>query len=281
MPTKVVTFNSFAEYLSVAQQEANCKTELLSSRREGERHFFGTVNFDDAVALARTGWAEGAKQARSLRVAVDGVVNSLVCSRSRSYSFDLTGEYVDVGLHLCGDPECFGIETDTPQLGDPVVRITVNRSVSSAISAESLIARGTAIVAAIDVLESLGRRVELWIGDGSDFSDGRKKGRLEVYCKIKDASQPLDPDLVAFVLAHPSARRRLGFSVAEQHGFYPKKTSPSNLQHAGDGIVTTCLRSGVDVSGRELVANITSICKQAGIEIPDEEIEELCKGVAA
>lgn len=279
MPTKIITFNSFSEYLAAAEKTPDCETSLRSSRREGEGRWFGTDTFEGAVALAKTGWAEGAEQARSLRVAVDGVVNSLVSARSRSYSYDLAGEYVDVGLHLCGDPECFGVETDTPQLGDAVVKLVVNRAVSAAVSAEALIARGTAIAAAIDVLESLGRRVELWIGDGNQRHDDGH--RLETYCKVKDASQPLDPDLVAYVVAHPASRRRLGFSIAEQHGFYPTETRPSDLKNVDDGIVTPCLLSGVGVSGRDLVKNIADICQQAGIEIPDEEIEELCKGVAA
>jgi len=279
MPTKIITFNSFSEFLAAAEKTPDCNASFQCSRENYGNGWHGTDTFEEAVALAKTGWAEGAEQARSLRASIDSVVNSLVAARSRSYSYDLTGEYVDVGLHLCGDPECFGVETDSPSLGDPVVRITVNRAISGAVSADALIARGTAIAAAVDVLESLGRRVELWTGDGNERrTDGQ---RLECFCKIKDADQPLDPDLVAFALAHPSARRRLAFSVNEQHGFYPDETCPRDLQTVTDGIVTPCLRTGSNVSGRDLVKNIADICQQAGIEIPDEEIEELCRSVAA
>lgn len=269
---QVVRFNSFDQFVQQSKQEGD---DTFSSRGTGRFDWYGTHTFEDAIALADRGWPEGAAKAQSLRSEIDSVVNGIVASRLTTYTYDLTGEYVDVGLHLCGDPECFGVEDQSrSSLSQPIVKIVVNNAASGSVDADALIARGIAVVAAVDILESLGKRVELWLSKGVEST--RTSDIAEFHVPLKAADQPLDIDRVAFALAHPSSLRRLSFSVQEQYGFNPCQSKPYPITTVDDAIVTREARRGVNFTKSELIEEVCDICTRAGIVIPQEEIDQLC-----
>ena len=269
------TFESFIEQSLVVPS----KQDSSSSRQDrlGSDPWHGTNTFEQAVALARRGWPEGAAAALELRAEVESAVRDLINARSTSYTFDVAGEFVDVGRFLSGEPECFGSESqDYGNTVRPVVKIVANLAASGSVSTKSLYVRGAAIVAAIDILESLGRRVEVWIAHGSTKSRrGGQSNVHETHVLVKKADQPLDVDRLAFAVAHPSTLRRLCFSIMEQHGHLPCSTWPHAVTVAGDAIVTEHSLRGSDFSKRELLDLVARLCGQAGVEIPEAEIEAL------
>lgn len=269
------TFESFIEQSLVVPS----KQDSSSSRQDrlGSDPWHGTNTFEQAVALAQRGWPEGAAAALELRAEVESAVRDLINARSTSYTFDVAGEFVDVGRFLSGEPECFGSESqDYGNTVRPVVKIVANLAASGSVSTKSLYVRGAAIVAAIDILESLGRRVEVWIAHGSTKSRrGGQSNVHETHVLVKKADQPLDVDRLAFAVAHPSTLRRLCFSIMEQHGHLPCSTWPHAVTVAGDAIVTEHSLRGSDFSKRELLDLVARLCGQAGVEIPEAEIEAL------
>jgi hypothetical protein len=273
MDKLVDRFDTFEAFLQRAAIVPGRLKDPTSRRYSPSWH--GTANFQQALDLAGKGWAEGAAKAAELRASIDHAVHDVINARSSSYTFDVSGEFVDVGRYLSGEPECFG--TDSQEAGNnvrPVVKLCVNIAASGAVSPESLVVRGAAIVAAIDILEALGRRVEVWACKGSE---SRKAGKAayEIHVLVKRADQPLDVDRLAFAVAHPACLRRLFFSVMERRGYLPGQCYPAAVDGGEGAIVTEHSRRGTDFSRKELLALVAGICGQAGVVIPEAEIEAL------
>lgn len=264
------TFNDFLEAALVvpANQDSS------SSRRidDGRNPWSGTKTFEEAVELAQRGWAEGASKALQFRASITDAVREIITSRSTSYTWDVAGQFIDIGRYLEGEPECFGTLDDAGQTASqPVVKIFVNLAASGSVSVESLFARGAVILAAIDVLEATGKRVEVVASHGS-----RGKTLFEAFVTVKRPDQSVDADRLAFVLAHAGCLRRLFFSVMEKDGNLPNSTWPHEVvvEEAG-AIVTQHALRGCDFTKEELLREVATICGQAGVEIPEEEIERL------
>lgn len=261
------TFESFDAFVA---QSLVVPSDCRSSRRPGSSSFHGTRTFEDAVEIARTGWPEGAARAVEIGASVASAVRDVINSKASSYAFDVAGQFVDIGRYLTGEPECFGtIVEDADSIKKPVVKLVVNLSASACVSADSLIARGVAVVAAVDILEAVGRRVEVVAATAHHSYETH----LEIRVPVKAAGQPLDIDRLAFCLAHPSCYRRLFWSISEQHGVLPRNCLPASVTPEGDEIATRHFFGAVDKA--RLLDEIKWICDQAGVEIPQEEIDAL------
>lgn len=249
--------------------EAACKRPLddeHSGHDVGRSDFYGTDTFEQAVALARTGWPEGAAKAAALRASIAGTINDLIAAKAAAYAYDVSGQWVDVGLHLSGEPECFGVETqDSSVLNQPVVKLVFNAAASAAVGSDSLIARGVAAVAAIDILEATGRRVEVWLVKGGLRKRGTATNTIRVL--LKRADQPVDVDRVSFALACPACLRRLLFSIQHHAGFAAKRTYPHPVAGDRESILVPHVLSKKPLSREDVLAQVSSICRQAGVEI--------------
>lgn len=167
------------------------------------------AGFDGAVKLAEEGWSEGAEKIKSVVDKVSEILRPKTFQQEIKY--DVTGGYVNVGMYLNGEPECF-VNYVPPEKPRKPLRIVVNAAASAAVDAQALINRGAAIAAAIDVLERRGYMVEL------DIIQSIKNGKTEytTIARAKDMGQPIDLDRMAFCLAHPAYLRRIIFGVEEQ-----------------------------------------------------------------
>jgi hypothetical protein len=238
----------------------------------GNKDFYGTSTFAEATKLAREGWHEGVERVGEIRATISSAIQSLISRRADSIGYDVFGEYVDVGLFLTGEPECFGVRVSEDSISKSVVRINVNIGVSGSVSHRAIFARGAAVIAAVDVIESTGRRVEVYGVDGSLKHGGNRLHEIQVL--LKSASQPLDIDRLVFALCHPSTLRRFCFSVAEKFDVLASESRPHEVA-VEDGISTRPGLRSHDFTTRELLEEIKWICGQAGIEIPQEEIDSL------
>ena len=259
------SFETFSEFLDfVSQTPANCPG--YTSRNDGQ--FYGGESFDGTLHLAKGGWAEGAERVQAIRATVDSVVQDTIRSHNADIGWDVTGEFLDVGRLLSGEPECFGLRVQGGDSGEkPVVKIVVNLAASAAVGSEEIFQRGAAIVAAIDILEGTGRRVEVWVAKGGKISKGRGQGStLDIRCLVKPANQPIDIDRLAFACCHSGCLRRLFFSAQEQYGVSSTRTCPHAV-FSSDAIVTEHAFRGTNFSKKELSEYIGSICQQAGVTL--------------
>lgn len=197
----------------------------------GVEHFRGTKTFEDAVKLAREGWAEGLRHAESIRAQLKDRIQGSLAER-QVVQWDVAGAGVDIGRYVTGEPEnMIDFATEFVEAPQRFLRVAVNIGASSSVDKSEMIARGAAAAAMVDLLEASGIRVEVlavkrsqggekvW---GIDPKTGRAKkvdvrnGKFfNLSIVLKRVEEPLELDKIIFALAHPSMLRRLWLSVVE------------------------------------------------------------------
>lgn len=271
---KVVEFETVGEFLAAADTPDSQHKSSHSHRPAGD-DWAGTETFEQALDLARTGWPEGAERIAKLRATLTDVVEKTVLAKSAQLHWDVAGDFLDIGRVLTGEPDSFGtfVEAESSQPSARVIKLVCNVSARAGVQAPSIFSAGAAVVAAVDVLESLGHRVELWLGSGSEnFLDACK--RLTVLVKIKAASQAVDLDRLAFLTASNASLRRIFFSVEEDHGFPPNssRTCPLKVER---GAVITPEVEYADQYAHQRAARVLQVCESCGISLTAEEREEI------
>lgn len=282
----VKNFDTVGDYVDyVASQEPRAGVHATSNSR-GPCDWNGkTGSFDDAVALVRTGWPEGAAKVAEWRNRLGGFLSAATAAKSKSFAWDVTGDFVDVGRYLTGEPECCGSEQDYGESNKSrVVSIRLNNCVSGSLSGDCIVARGVAVLVAVDLLESLGIRVEVVVGQatstvGRGADAGSTPGlHLDANVVAKRAAEPVDVDRLAYVIAHPAYFRRLGFKFCEINGHSPCGCSVADMSDKGsrpgvieiDGVL-----SATGLNESELRDNVLEIVKACGVEFTSEQLAEI------
>lgn len=208
-------FDSWGEFLD--EIESNPPSHPLSGQsRSGSYDFTRTNTFEEALKLARTGWAEH-------RVEVEKIAADLEFSVGEGLrnSFDIvsdvSGQEVNVGAYLSGEPECM-FEFSPVKVSKPgrVITIVVNGSIGGGVEVSELVKRGAAVTALVDLLERLQHSTEVYLEFGKS-EVGTNLVKTSTLIKLKAAAAPLDLDLLMFATAHPSCNRRLMFAFSEKH----------------------------------------------------------------
>ena len=268
-------FESLAELIKDNLRWPHVSTDGSSSHERGAKSWNDhTESYDAAIKLAQTGWRDGAKRVDALRRDLDDAVQTLVASKAANMVYGVEGDWVDVGRLVTGDPECCGswvVQGD--ERNEKVVKIVANVSVSCAVNAETIFARGAACLAAVDIIEALGKRVELWIGLG--LRDCGK--RIETHVLVKPASQPLELDRLSFVLCHASMLRRILFAHMEINRHNPGRTYPGPVW-SDDAIILPELLTGRTPGREQNIQEVIKICELAGIVFNSEDLAGLVSG---
>jgi hypothetical protein len=244
-----------------------------SSHDPKQPDFNDTNTYAETTDLTRSGWRKGAERVHALRTELDDAVQSLVAAKAAAVSYDVDGDWVDIGRLLTGEPECCGAwQVQGDDRSDKVIKIIANVSVSWKVRQETIFARGAACLAAVDILESLGKRVELWVSIGiNDY----RSGHSETHLLAKPASQPVDTDRLAFVLCHADMFRRILFAHMEINNHNPGCCIPVAVHSEDTAIILPELRTGSVPSKNDNIQQVIKICEMAGIVFSDEDIAAL------
>ena len=293
MPAAKITdsvrfFNSLDELFTYCDAEPVIDVKC-SSRKTDEKSWNGTETYADAIVLARSGWTDIRPNVDQLLSDVDAKVRTMIQDRPAT-RFDVTGAHVDVATYLTGDPECMiEIVQEPAPVHGRVARMLIQGTASWSVDAAMIQARGAAVCALADALARSGIYLEIW----QEFTITHKlKGKTKkttdatAVC-IKNASDPLDIDLLMFPLGHPAMFRRLIFDVWERSMTPAQRKryavggdtenyygipSPSVL---GDSIGADIrLDKAPTYSSPECLDPakwVTSICEQLGIETTDQD----------
>jgi hypothetical protein len=265
---KTVVFESVGEFLADA-----CKGNHPDSHKEGDKSFSGTNTFAEAVALAEKGWPQDRERLEALRADLEATVRKAVEAKAAIQHYDVVGDYIDVGRVLEGEPECCGsyLDADANHAKTKVVKLVANVSALGHVEQKQIFSLGAAIYAAIDLIESLGTRIELWLGSGSELHSGK---RLTVLVKVKDASQPFEGDRLAFYLCNAASLRRLFFSSEAQRGFFPSSSGTAPLEVGEEAVVTAEARRDDDTQARR-IARVLETCEACGVWFSEEELAQI------
>lgn len=267
---RTITFDSVGDFVAAAKKKGGTKV----SHKTGDKTFYGTATFEEAAKLAESGWPDGVARLTSIRGTLEKVVGAAVDARRKSLTWDVVGDFVDVGRFLSGEHECCGEFRDEADgtSRSRVIKLVANVSAIGSVQSESIFSAGAAIFAAVDILESLGHRVELWLGSGSTRHKDSKK--LQVFVKLKSANQPFDADRVAFFLCSNASLRRMFFSVEQDAGFSPDNTATAPLVLTDGSIVTPEVKAN-DANQERRISRVLEVCEKVGLTFTRDELEAI------
>ncbi|NDF77731.1 MAG: hypothetical protein EB133_12795 [Betaproteobacteria bacterium] len=214
-----LTFEKFLEIAGDPDPSNNSRYNSANQQPTSKTWADG-VDYFESVRRLKIGWPEGVKKARELSSKLYSRLNAEY-SFQRDIKFDTTGDWFDIGRVLEGEPDCWGSEIDlddefSNDKRGKIVRVAVNVGASCSYSSEQILQRGVYALAIVDLLERLGKSVEL-----TASCKVEKNGKIWGWeLPLKQAGEELSLDRVAHILGSPSGFRRSWFRVIE-HTDYP------------------------------------------------------------
>mgnify|MGYP001581678747 CR=1 FL=1 len=170
---------------------------------------WGHKNFLETVRMMQDGWPEGRDEIEKFVILIEKrVMGHLpVVEVVR----DVTGEWLDMGAYVAGEPEAWASFQDTDvymeKRGPKIIHVVLNVDVTW-----EPFKRGAAGVAIIDALERVGYRV---IADA--IANTVKNNRLLETCiRVKNSDEPVQLDKLAFLFAHPNILAHVLFACWER-----------------------------------------------------------------
>lgn len=212
---------TMGEAIDRLQPPAAPKRNDMASARSGASQSWDLgAGYEQAVTLAEFGWKREIPGLEGYLATVQQLVRG-----SWSTHLDVSGECVDIGAYLEGEPECM-LNFVTPE--SRAIRIVANMSARCDADAPRLLNRGIAIAAAVYALQCSGVAVSLTAGEW--VTGG---GRVhETLIEINPFGDYIDAGRLAFWLGHPAALRRCFFRFQEQQ---PSEVRDRFGFHSGGG----------------------------------------------
>lgn len=265
------SFESVSDYFDASKRGA--RPNESSHAPDGD--FRQTESFEAALAIARYGWPQGARDVQRIRERIEDRLLTKI--KKQETTHDVAGCMVDVGRFCDGVPECMVDFTEEDGHGVRTIRIAFNAGYPCIMKTNEINTWGAAIVALVDAFEHAGTRVEL---DAVIHLNGCGASEMHHRINVKSAQDSLDIDRLSFIAAHPSFLRRIVFGVMEgmsDHarremnvggGYGYCRTSPKTedvaimIQTPHEEGIGTTTESAVNWIVRNLTAN--------GVEIESE-----------
>jgi hypothetical protein len=212
-------FSTWDEFIQFSKRPSEMDSYSRASQREDVSWKGCTTR--EAYEYAEIGWLDGASRAKKFSDAIFNQIGHLI--KRVDVNYDVVGDAVDIARFVNAEPDCWmKFETtlvDTSQVQH--VRIVVNIVASAGIRAETIMARGAAVCALINLLEYAGRRCELVMVEATKSDE-----QHQCFVTLKKYEEQLDLPKIAYALAHPSVLRVHWMSAAE--------TLPRHLRRALD-----------------------------------------------
>jgi hypothetical protein len=276
-----VQFDDAFDLIKAASAPTHVADKFRSSL-SGSSEFTGTQDIAEALQLAKTGWDGGNDTIKRFKTNIEDLMRGQIPIPSRRFA--LKGKRIDMGRYMTGMPDSFvekydrGIRRES--YAPRILRIVVNITASGAISPDTILRRGAALVVLIDTLER--RRIRCSV-DLVAVTSNRLHGgdSLEYAVNIKRDSEYLSIDKLVYFTGHASALRRLVFSLAEHEDNVTRKRFgigqdmgsyglPGEASERGD-IYLPRMLSSADWSEGLTLAWLTKTMREQGIVLQAEE----------
>lgn len=274
-----VNYDSVSAFVADMTSGRRVPAGVVEAHDLEKRSFYWTHNFAEAISLQREGWQEGADRVMKHADTLASFVAAAKVAKSVQTTWDTSGIWYDAAKDLSGDPECWACEQFTGDaVSGRIVSIRINTAVSAAVTAETMAARGVAVLVAVDLLEACGIRCEVIVAMAS-----RQSGKPSVEANIiaKQASELAEPNSLAFNVAHPSFFRRFGFKFDQLNGLSPCMSYPCPMSDAGqrEGVIDIDeILSAVKLDNAAMKEQILKIAARCGLTFNDEMTRELIAG---
>lgn len=172
--------------------------------------FSGGVTYNEAVEIMRYGDDKLFKKILDKKKKADITKIIGQSQKRRKQNNDMVGFTANVPAYLSGNPMAMINRNDLRET-HKILDIYLNGGVSAGISSDKVQEVGTVYLNVIDILEKLGYRCNLYIGDSSIHNDEK----MFMLVKIKTDREPLNIKKMAFPIAHVGMFRRIGFRWIE------------------------------------------------------------------
>lgn len=251
MSTEIRQYSDMAEFISAAIAPCELSDEWRSSL-SGTEKFTKTASLDDAVTLSRKGWDGGLDMIDRMRAHIDKLMSGKVPVPQQQAH--LSRGRVNVSRVITGNPKQFTRKVDLGLRNDArvpkILRLVYNLTVSGSIGTETIMRRGAAMVVACHTLERRGIRCSIDVVlciSNTDAPDGDK---LEIRVRVKRENERVNLNNLAFMLAHPSALRRLVFAAMEHETQPIRRKFGIGRNYGGYGLPAECGEKGDIYLGR-------------------------------
>ena len=203
--TSYYEFNGTAELFDFIKDTP----ENNLSKRYNKKPGFCDYSWNESVESLINGWREGTQEIQKIASQIQSAEG--IYMGGHGIDYDVTGDFIDMGSYLVGEPECMGRIVPREIIKDEV-HILVSTSFSECVHTDIIKTRGAAITALIEkLMESY--EVKLSFGFGSrGHYDGRN---IEATLNI-DLQNEFSRDIISFCAAHPGYLRRCLFAVMEK-----------------------------------------------------------------
>jgi hypothetical protein len=181
-----------------------------------------------------------------------------------SFAWDVTGQMVDVGAFLAGEPECMLTTREDNTRARKTVTIMFNAAVSCDVSPQILKLRGLAMLAFVDALEATKKyRVSLYYCCASGMNYGSDQANGALVIKLLDPSYRYDPQAIGYALSNPTMFRRLCF--AYWNCLDPQTARAWGIDNWGYGTPATLRKLPKEVEPEDATFGATE-CLHTGVQ---------------
>ena len=207
-----LTYSEFLDKVKNGKNFAKPDSRSTTQNDSYSKDFAG-CSLQEAIDYGSYGWKDS-KAIKDIAFELDSLIP--VTELRNSFIYDISGDEADVGRFLSNEPENMIQYTIEEDKNNKLVHIVCNTTFSSSVSKSIIYNRGASLVTLINKLEDLGYRVklDLVVSITSDYKE--MSDSFTVLIEVKDYSELLDLDRVAYCLCHRSFFRRLVFCLLEQ-----------------------------------------------------------------
>ena len=215
---KFYEWEQFLNWVDWSGKEYRRSSHLISDKAYKFTH---TWTFQDAVNLARYGWAEGVSKIQQFEKLDLPTHETFMQNYDIQTEYSVAGGSVNIGRYLSGMPDCMRhMRTSNHHaLPSRVQKIMIIGSSSSRASADEILKHGYKIYQIIEALEMANIQTDITLAYSAKNYDRSDDCFYETYIKIKKAEDVLYPEKILFCLAHPAMFRRLVFSENERNSY--------------------------------------------------------------
>lgn len=209
------------------------KTAKKDSEQNGYS-FTKTKSFNEAVDLMRYGDDELYKKILKDKKSLDIqriIGNELKKAKQHN---DVVGFQPNVPAYLTNNPMTM-ININQNKTSQRIINILLSADVSAYVDTDDVEKAGSVYLNAIDILERLGYRCNLYLGYCVNNRNHNNCNRMYMITKIKTDKEPLNIKKTAFPLAHASMFRRIGFGWIERCNCYGDTDECDDITNNGYG----------------------------------------------
>lgn len=216
----------------------------------------GDVSLDklaNACELARNGWDDQLQAALDVAESAVQLSEAQVPSyRADTMVYDVTGDSVDIGRYLSGEPECMiDFPLQPTSVVGRIITLVIPVTFSGSVTDETYQDRGRVVTAFALALSRLGHACEIWIDRRNCAHSGKRETRIRTL--VKGADDTLDPSRIMFALAHADVLRGLCWTLdsewpsSHESAVQRTPTSPDPADYPEGAMVLPVLYSAVNV----------------------------------